>query len=426
MLYRHTADHCFEDRLGPQGISKKRLDALLTATTLALEVIKNRKNFSATPLLALPFRTHDLPDIETLAAQIRERYKHVIVVGSGGSSMSGRTLSDLKSAAVAPHLHFLESIDPDGINDVIQSRDMNHTCFLVISKSGNTVETLGQFYVLLQHVRNKLGGSYVAERFFVITGPGDSPLRRSATEYKMRILDHDVDIGGRFAILTNVGLLPAAIAGLNIKALREGAQKVVNELDVATAKSPCQPAFGAALQYAFMEKGHNISVMFPYCERLNGFGRWYRQCWSESLGKSGKGSTPVRASGTADQHSQLQLYLDGPRDKLFHLITLKRAGTGQRIQEPLSDDLAYLQGKTTGDIMAAEQKATIETLIASRRPVRIFELDELKEAQMGALLMHFTLEIIFMSYLLNVNPFDQPAVEQGKKLARDYLMAGNL
>src|SRR5690606_3283994 len=139
-----------------------------------------------------------------------------------------------------------------------------------------------------------------------------------------------------------------------------------------------------------------------------------------------KGTTPMPAIGTTDQHSQLQLYLDGPKDKLFHLITLRRQGTGQSIQAPDKKELAYLRGKTTGDIMAAEQQTTLETLVKNHCTVRHFELETLGEEQLGALLMHFTLEIIFMAHLLNVNPFDQPAVEESKRLAREYLLTGAL
>ncbi len=426
MLYNHVTDHCFEDRLGDQGISRKRVEVLLAATGLALEVLRSRKNIAANPLLALPFRTHDFAEMEALAKQISDRNKHVVVVGSGGSSMSGQTLSALKPIASTPTLHFIDTVDPDIIGDMLQARDMNKTCFIVVSKSGTTVETLSQFYVLLEHVKQKLGNSYIAERFVIITAPGDNPLRQAAAEHKLKIIDHDADIGGRFSIFTPVGLLPAAIIGLNVKALREGAQSVVRELDTAQGPAQCRPALGAALQYAFMEKGRNITVMFPYSERLSGFGLWYRQCWAESLGKSGKGTTAVPAMGPTDQHSQLQLYLDGPKDKFFNMILLGRAGTGQKIVVPERDDLTYMRGKTTGDIMAAQQKATVETLVRKRCPVRVFELETLKEEQMGALLMHFTMEIIFMSYLLNVNPFDQPAVEEGKQLAREYLLSGNL
>ena len=171
-----------------------------------------------------------------------------------------------------------------------------------------------------------------------------------------------------------------------------------------------------------MTRGQNMSVMLPYCERLSGFSAWYRQSWAESLGKGGKGTTPISAVGTTDQHSQLQLYLDGPKDKFFTMIMHDRAGTGQKIHAPDFSGLEYLHGKTTGDIMAAEQQATLETLVGHGRPVRVIRIGALDEAALGALLMHFTLEIFFMAKLLDVNAFDQPAVEEGKRAARDYLL----
>ena len=186
-----------------------------------------------------------------------------------------------------------------------------------------------------------------------------------------------------FAVMTNVGLLPAAIAGSISQRFGAALKALSMQLEKVSALKDCPPALGAALQYGFMQKNHSISVMMPCCERLSGFSAWYRQSWAESLGKGGKGSTPIRAVGTTDQHSQLQLYLDGPKDKLFHLITLKRAGTGQKFEVPNHAELDYLRGKTIGDVMAAQQKATLETLVSNRCPVRVFELDALNEEADG-------------------------------------------
>ena len=258
----------------------------------------------------------------------------------------------------------------------------------------------------------------------IITEPEESPLSRAAKNHAIPWLPHAQDIGGRFSILTNVGLLAGAIAGLDIRALRRGAQTVVAQMDQAKTPADCPPALGAALQCAFIKKHYPISVLLPYADRLNVFAAWWRQCWAESLGKSGLGSTPVPALGTTDQHSQLQLYLDGPHDKLFTVLTINRARTGPLIPLPEDKALAYLKGKTTGDVMEAEQLATLKTFINHKCPVRHFMLESLTEESFGALLMHMMLEIIFTSELLGVNPFDQPAIEEGKKLAHDYLLSG--
>jgi glucose-6-phosphate isomerase len=426
MLYQHITDHCFKEHTGAHGISHASVDTLLTALTPALADLAARRNANATPLLDIVERTDDLEQVEALARDIRRKFSTVIVAGTGGSGLSGRTLTSLIPYHRKPDVHFLENIDPDMMDPLLARLDIEDTCFLVISKSGTTAETLSQFYTLLEYATSTRGHEKAREHFIVSTQPGSSPLRDTAQSHGMILLDHAPDIGGRFCIFTNVGLLPAALTGLDIRALRKGAQTVVAQMDNARSPADCYPAFGAALQYAFLTQGCPITVMLPYAERLAGFSSWYRQNWAESLGKDGRGSTPIRAIGTTDQHSQLQLYLDGPKDKLFHMIMLSRKGTGRKIHAPDRPDLSYLKDKTLGDVMAAEQKATFESLISNHCPVRLFKLDALTEESMGALLMHFMLEIILTAQLLDVNPFDQPAVEEGKILARDYLLKGEL
>ena len=197
-------------------------------------------------------------------------------------------------------------------------------------------------------------------------------------------------------------------------------------LDQALQSSPrdCPPAFGAALNVALLwQKRIGTCVLMPYVDALASFGLWFRQLWAESLGKNGTGTTPIRAMGTVDQHSQLQLYLAGPADKFYTLILMPRAGTGGRVApESAADEaIAYLVQRSMGDLLDAEQRATLETLAANGRPVRAITIPQLDEHTIGALMMHFMLETIIAADLLGVNPFDQPAVEEGKRLARDYL-----
>jgi len=424
VLYQHLTDACFEEQLGSHGVSHKRIEALLSQLGDAFTALKTRRNKDAVALLELPSRTDDLAAIQKLAEEIRSKYETVVVAGMGGSSLSGRTLTSLAPLGTKPVFHFLENIDPDLMDEMLEHIDCKKTCFLVISKSGSTAETLAQFFVLWDYAVKKLG-KQAAQHFFAITMPGDNPTRRFANKQGMTVLDHE-PIGGRFAILTNIGLLPAAIVGLDIKALRRGAKMVVEQIEKSSQPKDCPPALGAALHAAFMEKNYAISVMLPYAARFKVLSAWWRQCWAESLGKHGKGSTPVCAVGTTDQHSQLQLYLDGPRDKFFHMVMLERKGTGRLVAGDSVSELAYLQNKTLGDIMEAEQKATFETLTRHHCPVRLFKFDRLGEEQVGAILMHFMLEVIFTSHLLGVTPFDQPAVEEGKKLAKEYLLAGKL
>ena len=224
-----------------------------------------------------------------------------------------------------------------------------------------------------------------------------------------------------------VCLLPASMLGLDIAAIRKGAGAA---LAPVLAKKPAKEvpaAVGAALAVALAEsKGKSISVMMAYADRLERFTRWYVQLWAESLGKNGKGTTPVAAIGPVDQHSQVQLYLGGPRDKLFTVVSVAGAGLGPRMDA----DLAKLAGepdfagKTIGDLVAAEARATAETLVKNGCPVRTIQLAKLDETTLGELMMHFMLETIIAAHLLGLDAFDQPAVEEGKVLAKKYLTGG--
>ena len=412
--YSHISTYCLSEK------NQKEVAALCEKLAPYEALLAAGKDPQATPILNLCASEDDIAEIETLAAQIRTRFAYVIICGAGGSGLSGRVLTNLRLYAASPTLYTLDNIDPSAIAAVIEHCPPAQTLVIAISKSGGTAETLSQFYALLSHFKQTLGDK-THEHFMAITMAVASPLRHTATQHGMRILEHPTDIGGRFSLFTAVGLLPAALTGLDIRALRRGAETCAKLL----GKNTHPARLGAALQYDAMQRGHIMSVMLPYCERLAGFSAWYRQSWAESLGKDGKGTTPISAVGTTDQHSQLQLYLAGPDDKFFTMILQQRAGTGQKIDAPTLAGLEYLQGKTTGDIMAAEQIATLETLVSHGRLVRVIEMGKLDEESLGSLLMHFMLEIFFMGKLLGVNAFDQPAVEEGKQIARDYLLGKN-
>jgi glucose-6-phosphate isomerase len=252
-------------------------------------------------------------------------------------------------------------------------------------------------------------------------------LRDLLGKYRVPFLDHDTGVGGRYSALTNVGLLPAAMFGLDIAAVREGAALA---LAAVLAKKPAvqvPAAVGAALSVALSEgKSKSISVLMAYCDRLQRFTHWYVQLWAESLGKNGKGTTPVAALGPVDQHSQLQLFIGGPRDKLFTVVTVDGAGVGPRIDGELAKLAGEpgFTGKTIGDLVAAEGRATAETLAKNGCPVRTIHIRKLDEESLGELMMHFMLETIIAAHLLGIDAFDQPAVEEGKVLAKKYLTGG--
>jgi glucose-6-phosphate isomerase len=399
------------------GLTATELDHTLERASAALpELARWRKNGSL-PLLNLPARHDDLARLKPLAAELR-RLKDVIVLGTGGSSLGGQTLVALADPRKEPRLHFMDNVDPDGFKRLFAALKPAKTGLVAISKSGSTAETLVQFFACLDWLGKKR-----AARAIVITEPKPNPLRRLAQQQKMRLLDHDPGIGGRYSVLSNVGLLPAMAAGLDAGALRAGSAEVLEATLGATAARDAAPALGASVSVALAERRRiAATVMMLYADRLASFGMWFRQLWAESLGKDGKGTTPIRAMGTVDQHSQLQLYLAGPADKMFSLVRLDTVGEGPRMPANLPDEsLSYLAGKRMGDLLDAEQRATATTLIRNGRPTRIFTLCRLDEKALGALLMHFMLETIIAAKLMGVNAFDQPAVEEGKALARLYL-----
>jgi glucose-6-phosphate isomerase len=433
MLFEHDLSRCFSDAIGENGIDRSAFEPVLAQTAASLAGLREVRQKAGLPLLELPALRDDLIQPAGVAERLGRSSDQVILLGTGGSSLGGQTLAALAESPFGPRpgrpkLHFLDNIDPVTFEALLAQLDLARTGFLVVSKSGGTAETLMQFLTLYPEVERRLGKGRAAERFAVITEPHANPLRRLAQRLGIETLDHDPGVGGRYSALSLVGLLPAMIAGLDPVAVREGAGEAL-ERALSGDPADSQPALGAAMNVALLwQKRLCTTVLMPYIDALASFGLWFRQLWAESLGKDGTGSTPIRAMGTVDQHSQLQLYLAGPADKFYTLILGPQAGRGPRVAPELAEEqaLAYLAGRSMGDLLEAEQRATLETLAANGRPVRALVLPRLDERAMGALMMHFMLETIIAADLLGVNPFDQPAVEEGKRLAREHLagMAG--
>ncbi len=416
--YRQDLSRC-SDLTGSRAF-----DRALAGAAEGLAALRGAYDDGSLPLLRLPETRSDLAMIEARAEHHREHADDVVVLGTGGSSLGGQALYALADSGFgpsgdSPRLHFLDNIDPHTFDHLFRSLDLSRTDFLVISKSGGTAETLLQFLVCLEALVDAVGRAGAAPHVTVIAEPGANPLRSLAGSWGFTVIDHDPGIGGRYAALTPVGLLPAVIAGLDPGALREGAHMVLHGSLNAATPGASGPALGAALNAV---SGRNTVVM-AYADRLAPFTMWFRQLWAESLGKDGKGTLPVPAVGAVDQHSQLQLYLDGPDDKLFTVMTVDTAGRGRT--PPLIGDerLDWLAGRSMGDLLDAEARATVETLAQRGRPVRQLSLERLDETALGALMMHFMLETVLAAHLLGVDPFNQPAVEQGKALAREYLDA---
>lgn len=432
-----SIDSALHSNIGQHGVEAATLDATLERAEGALDRLRAQHAEGGLPLLNLAGMTSDLPDLRDTARALADRATDIVLLGTGGSSLGGQTLAQLAGHMVpgvgalrpGPRLHFMDNLDPDSFGSLLKHLPLHTSRFVSISKSGGTGETLMQTIAVLSALHEANLGPRIPDIFLGLTEPAKAGkkngLRDLLGQYKVPMLDHHTGVGGRFSVLTNVGLLPAAMLGLDVVAVRAGATLALKPVLGKKKAKDVPSAVGAALSVALAEtKNKGISVVMAYADRLERFTRWYVQLWAESLGKDGNGTTPIGALGPVDQHSQLQLFIAGQRDKLFTVITTDRAGKGPRMDKELSKAAgeAGFGGKAMGDLVAAQGRATAETLAKNGCPVRTIHLPEIDEESMGELLMHFMLETIIAAHLLGVDAFDQPAVEEGKVLAKKYLV----
>lgn len=365
--------------------------------------IKNKK-LAAIDII---FNQKDLKDFENFAKKLKN-FKKIVVLGVGGSSLGAKTISAIN---FQNRVEFLESIDPATICKFFSQTDIKKSFFLVISKSGETIETTCQTLILINLLKKAKVKNF-SKQFLFITQSLDNSLAKIAKEINSEIYPHDPKIGGRYSAFSVVGMLPALLAGIDIKKVRKGAKEIINNfLESDYIVQNC------AVQISLYEQGFTNDVLMPYIDKLKNFNDWYRQLWAESLGKNNFGSTPINSMGTVDQHSQLQLYLEGPKDKFFTFVTSKNHDEDFLIKD-LKISKTLFGNKKLSQVLKIEEFTTIEVLNKKKLPIRIIEIDKLNEETLGALMMQTILEIIIIAYTQNINPFNQPAVELRKDLAK--------
>lgn len=373
-----------------------------------------------------------VPEILNLADEIVERFDNFVVLGIGGSALGPiavqQALNHLyynelpRDRRSGPRFYVLDNVDPERINALAAVIDPAKTLFNVITKSGSTSETMAQFMVVTRWLKQTLGDK-VAGNIVATTDQEQGNLIKIARAEGYRVLIIPRGVGGRFSELCPVGLLPAAVCGINIKELLAGAaymDKLCREPDVH-----CNPAYMAGLlQYLAMARGKNVSVMMPYADSLKYFADWYAQLWAESLGKrydrQGRevftGQTPVKALGTTDQHSQVQLYTEGPFDKVVTFIEVGKYRSDVAIPRLFEEipDLSFLGGHTMAELIKAEKLATEYALVKAGRLNNTILLPEVNPFTVGQLICLLEVETAFVGELLEINAFDQPGVEEGK------------
>ncbi|MBX2805825.1 MAG: glucose-6-phosphate isomerase [Hyphomicrobiales bacterium] len=433
------SSRCFESRIGTSGLSNAEFAQWLERLRPGFDRLRQAARDKSLAHMAILSETADIEEARKAYSAFVQGAESLVVFGTGGSSLGGQALAqtvgwnipgDRRSDATID-LAFFENLDAISLKKGLEIFDLVKTRFLVISKSGSTGETLSQALTALDLVRKAGLEAEIPNMFLGLTEP-DEPgksngLRDLCKALEIPTLPHRTDIGGRYAAFTNVGMFPAFASGVDFSAFRAGGQAVVDALLAADGPADFEPAKGAVLAAAFnKDRSVNVSVMMPYADRLARFSAWYVQLWAESLGKNDReGTTPVGALGPVDQHSQLQLYLGGAQHHLTTII--RRKGVPETDTVAMSEDLAkiagasYLANRTVGQLVYAQTQAIADAFAEHKRPLRLIDVEEVDEWTAGWLMMHFILETILTADLFGVDPFDQPAVELGKVLTRDYL-----
>jgi glucose-6-phosphate isomerase len=422
---------------GEHGLPRARLADLAQRFPDILSEVRARRREGEYGFLALGEQDETVAAIRRFAEGVGQAYDHVLVLGIGGSALGTKALVnalrppawnelDDEAREYFPRITILENVDPTTMAAALRRIDPRRVFVNVISKSGGTAETLAQYLVVRAWLDEALGPDAAARHLVFTTDPSKGPLREIALRDGIAALEVPPAVGGRFSVLTPVGLLPAALVGIDIAGLVSGARRAVERAERETLlQNPA--ALMAALHWAADAwLGAHIHVLMPYSDRLRETAAWYAQLWAESLGKRvdrrgaviHAGPTPVAATGATDQHSQVQLYMEGPFDKVVTFVRIEHATEEITIpgRAGLSEELAYLAGHTMGELLLAEQEATSAALARMGRMNVTLSIPSLTAETVGELLMFYQIATGFAGAWYGVNPFDQPGVELGKRL----------
>jgi len=424
-------------RLGGRGIDPARLAAMAEPFAAAWRDVEARREAGEIGFFQLPYEQETVEQIRRFAEGPGQAFETIVVLGIGGSALGtialqGALLSphwnelDLDARDSYPRLYVLDNVDPTTIGPFLDRIDLRGALFDVVSKSGSTAETMAQFLVVRERLARVLDGDGYRGHLVFTTDPVKGVLRRLAQEERIGALPIPPNVGGRFSVLSAVGLLPAALVGIDIEQLLAGARAMDERCRTDRLEENPAGLF-AVLQYlADTEAGAPIDVVMAYTDRLYGMADWFRQLWAESLGKqhdrAGRtvhsGPTPVKALGTTDQHSQVQLYIEGPFDKTITFLTVRDPGVDVPIPAiyPDIDELGYLGGHTLAGLLRAEATATASALARRGRMNMTIELPAITARSIGELFMFFQIATVYAGALYGVDPLDQPGVELGKQL----------
>ncbi|MFV9875174.1 MAG: hypothetical protein AB8U25_01460 [Rickettsiales endosymbiont of Dermacentor nuttalli] len=388
----------------------EHIDIYKTKAQTILQTILTSKPISKDYKILHPIDLTDFKELVELSQYIINNFKQVIIVGMGGSILNPKITSTLEQETYTKNIpiKYLDTTDQLYYNKIMDDVNLRDTYFLVISKSGTTIEVLSLLGAII-HDLNKQQIRHYNQNFCFIIGSTPSPLREIAQDMQSLILEHDPYLGGRFSTFTNIGILPGLLAGCDVKNFIEGGNKVIHSL--WNLKENSIPVI-AAISLLLFNKPMLINI--SYLKTFSFYLDWYNQIIAESLGKNGMGFTPIKSLGPMNQHSMFQLYLDGPSDKVYNFIYAQnRTKTTNFIEKNPILEKYKLAGKTLDQINAIEFSASL-SYCERNYPVRKIILNELNAQNLGALAMHSILEVVILGHLMQINPFNQPSVEKIK------------
>ncbi|MEF2230333.1 MAG: glucose-6-phosphate isomerase [Pseudodesulfovibrio sp.] len=386
------------------------------------------------PFLTMPYAADLRAELAAIDGYLKQ-FDHMLLLGIGGSALGARALQKAffpqqdQPGHTGPSLWIADNVDAYALEAYLAKLPAARTVVVTVSKSGGTIETVGQYFIIKEWMRHHLADGW-AENMILVTDERQGFLRGEAERYGIRALPVPDNLGGRYSVLSAVGLIPALFLGMDIDALMAGARAVVEPLTspeltgdrLARHASFQLATWGAAL----MDKGFCELIFFTYIPLWASFGDWFAQLWAESLGKQGRGSQPVPAVGVTDQHSVNQMFMDGVRNKACLFLTCPTLPSGPKFPSDLPDQFAYVRGRDFGELIQAEGLGTRMALSANGVPLVELRmgLDTPREA--GKLIGLLGAATILTGWLMGINPLDQPAVELGKRLAKARMNADGL
>jgi glucose-6-phosphate isomerase len=438
--YTQSIAGCLADRIGESGLTSAELAPWLERLVPQIHALQADYAERRLALLRVPEEEDDLAAAEAALGRLAVGARALVFFGTDGSSLGAQTLAQLGGWNVPgtadaaqkqrPRTRFYDTLDPTTLEAALASFDLASVRFIVVSKSGRTADTLVQVLAALAAVKAAGLETRIPQLFLGVTEAGDGErngLRCLLAAHRIPMLAYHAGVAAPFAALTNVGALGAMARGLDARAVRAGARKVVDRLLAAREARGFAPAEGAAVAVALARaRGIRTFAMLPNSDRLERFAHWHARLWSQTLGRAGEGTAAIACVGPRDPHGHLELFLEGPHAHLITLLRTPCAGVGPRMAPDAARlaGLDFLAGKSAGDLVAAQDEAVELALAEAGRPVRTLEVRRLDEAALGALIMHSMLETILAARLMGVEPFEQPVVERARALLNACIAAG--